>query len=310
MLPIRKTDETSLIAATFTPMLPGGHLDLGKIPGMVNRLIQEGITGLFACGGTGEGNSLTSAERKATAEAHVKAAAGRVPVIIQVGHNCLLEARDLAAHAAAIGADGIAAISPTYNKPESPEALVDCLELIASGAPELPFLYYHFPQRTGLNLDIPTFLQYSVSRLPSLQGVKFSDTRLFDLQACREVANGRYLIFYGVDEMLLSGLAAGACGGIGSTFNFAAPLFKRIITAFDQNDDVTAMQAQALAAKMIRVILSYGGLSAQKAVMEFINADCGPIRLPNVSLSANAVNEMRYELEAIGFFDWARPKEK
>lgn len=262
--------------------------------------------GLFVCGGTGEGVSLTREERRASAEAHVQAAAGRVPVIIHVGQNSLLEAQNLAAHAAAIGANAIAAMAPTYFKPDSLASLVDCLKVITAGAPDLPFIYYHFPHKTGLTLDVASLLQQSADQLPSLMGVKFTDAKLFDLQACLEVENGRYKVFFGWDEMMLSGLAAGAHGAIGSTYNFAAPLYKRIIAAYERGDHASARRHQALAVQMVRVILSYGGLAAQKAVMALIDSDCGPTRLPNASLSAEAVKQMCHDLEVIGFFDWAR----
>lgn len=300
------TTATQLIAATFTPMRPDGQLDLDRVPGMVDRLIAEGLTGLFVCGGTGEGFSLMAAERKVVAEAHVRAAAGRVPVIVHVGHNSLFEAQDLAAHAAAIGAEAIAAMAPTYTRPNSLETLIECLRTVAAGAPGLPLIYYHFPQRTGLNLDMAALLERAGSELPTLAGVKFTDAQLFDLQACREAANGRYQIFFGWDEMLLSGLGAGAQGAIGSTYNFAAPLYRRIIADFERGDYSAALRGQALAARMVRVILAYGGLAAQKAVMTLIGSDCGPTRWPNVSLSAEAIRRLGLALEAIGFFTWAR----
>ena len=107
---------SGLIAATFTPMKEDGRLDLAKIPNVVEKLISEGINGLYVCGGTGEGASLTSDERKATANAFIQAASGRVPVIVQVGHNSLFEAQQLATHAARTGASAISAITPTFFK--------------------------------------------------------------------------------------------------------------------------------------------------------------------------------------------------
>ena len=79
-------------------------------------LLGNNISGLYVCGSTGEGMSLSTSDRKAIAEASVEAAAGRVPVIVQVGHNSLAEARHLAEHAAEIGADMISATCPSYFK--------------------------------------------------------------------------------------------------------------------------------------------------------------------------------------------------
>ena len=88
-----------LIAATYTPLDDNGSLNPALVAPMVEHLLQNGINGLYVCGSTGEGMSLSSDERKAVAEAYVQATDGRIPVIIQVGHNSLAEARQLAAHA-------------------------------------------------------------------------------------------------------------------------------------------------------------------------------------------------------------------
>ena len=70
--------------------------------------LSDGIDGFYVCGSTGEGPSLTVDERKAVARAYIDAAAGRVPVVVQVGHNSVVEAAELARHAQDAGADVVA----------------------------------------------------------------------------------------------------------------------------------------------------------------------------------------------------------
>ncbi len=298
---------TGLIAATFTPMDNSGQLALGIVPTIVNQLISEGVAGLYVCGGTGEGVSLTNAERKLTAEAFVTAANGRVPVFVQVGQNSLYAAQELAQHAAEIGADGISAITPTYFKPGSIKALIDSLKIITDGAPDLPFIYYHFPAKSGLPLDLPDFVEQAATKLPSLFAVKFTDSKLHDLQAVLAVTNGRIKVFFGTDEMLLGGLAAGASGGIGSTYNFAAPLYVKLIQAWQNGDLAEAQRLQALSVKMVRTFVPFGGIEGQKAMMGMVGLECGPARLPLNTLSAEAIDQLRSNLQEAGFFDWGRP---
>ncbi|MEM7111063.1 MAG: dihydrodipicolinate synthase family protein [Chloroflexota bacterium] len=303
---------TGLIAATFTPMQENGRLDLDAIPAVVDQLINEQVQGLYVCGGTGEGVSLSTAERQATVEAFIAAAAGHIPVIAQVGHNSLMEAKALAAHAAAVGADAISAIPPLYFKPDSIDTVLDCLAEITSAAPDLPFIYYHIPPKTGLTFDLPSMLEQCPERLPSLVGVKYSDSRIDTLQACLMVGagddgdNGRYRFYFGSDEQLLGGLTAGVVGAIGTTYNFAAPLYQRIIEAQPRGDYETARQQQALTVKMVRTIHKYGGIPAHKAVMSLIGLHGPTCRLPNQTLSTAALAALKQDLEAIGFFDWAR----
>lgn len=295
-----------LIAATFTPMDENGRLDLNKVPRAVEQLIAEKVQGLYVCGGTGEGASLTIDERKATAEAFIVAANGRIPVIIQVGHNSLFEAKGLAKHAAEAGADAISAIPPTYFKPESPESALACLSTITAGAPDLPFIYYHIPTKTGLTFDMVSFLEMAEERLPSLTAVKFTDARIDLLMACMGVGNGRYDFYFGWDEMMLTGLNAGAKGAIGTTYNFAAPLYQRVFEAQQSSDFKTATKYQNLAVKMVRTIHRHGGIPAHKSMMEIIGLYGPTCRMPNQTLSKSTINQLKVDLEEIGFFEWGR----
>ena len=110
---------TGLIAATFTPMKADTGLNLPAIAPIVDRLVADGVRGMYVCGSTGEGPCLSVAERKAVLDAHLEAANGRIAVVAQVGHDSLVEAEDLASHAAAAGADAISAVPPYYFKADS-----------------------------------------------------------------------------------------------------------------------------------------------------------------------------------------------
>ena len=112
-----------LIAATFAPCAADGSLAAERVGPIVDPLVAEGISGLFVSGTTGEGASLTFEERCTIAAAYVDAAAGRLPVLIQVGRESLHEARALAEQAQSIGADGISAAAPTFFKPKDEATL-------------------------------------------------------------------------------------------------------------------------------------------------------------------------------------------
>ena len=296
---------SGLIPAVFTPMRPNGDVDLDQILAVTDQLINEGVSGLYVCGSTGEGPSLTREERMAVAKAYVKAAAGRVPVLVQVGHNSIREAQLLAEHAQAIGADAISAVPPSYFKVASLDNLFDILAELLAAAPDMPFYYYNIPHLTNANVDIVALLEQAGERLPSLVGVKYSSSTVYELQECTAVADGRYNLLFGSDEMLLSGLVAGAHGAVGSTYNFAMPLYNRVVAAFQAGDIEEAMRNQALAARMVRHILPYGS-PALKTMMKFIGLDCGPARLPQISLTATQEMELHATIEEIGFFDWGR----
>jgi N-acetylneuraminate lyase len=297
-----------IVPAVFTPMQPDGSLNLGRVPAIVEFLIQEKVSALYVCGSTGEGPSLTSEERRLVAEAYIRAAADRLPVIVQIGHNSLKQARALAAHAQQIGAAAISAVPPSYFKIYSLDQLICCLEEIADGAPELPFYYYHIPRLTDAEIDLVEFLRIGSDRLPTLNGVKYSNFKIFELQACTALEEGRFNMLFGSDEMLLSGLVGGAQGAVGSTYNFAASLHRSIFAAYRRGDIVKAQHLQGQSVEMIQPLNRFGSptsnLPAFKALMQIIGLDCGPIRLPHITLSAEQSENLRSAMEAIGFFEW------
>ena len=293
-----------LVAATFTPLRNDGTLNLQQVGPVVDRLLRLGVGGLYVCGSTGEGISLTGDERRHVADAHVKAARGRVPVVVQVGHNSLHEARQLAAHAQDVGADAVSANAPSYFKISSTRSLVDCMQEVASGAPNLPFYYYHIPHLTGANFDMIEFLQRASEALPNLVGIKYTAPTVHEYQACLEWNERQFDVLWGSDEMLLSALAVGAKGAVGSTYNIAAPLYRRIIDAFEQGDWDTARHCQLLSIQMIRVIYQWPFHAAMKEVLQWLGLDCGPCRLPHPRLTREEAKQLRADLESIQFFDW------
>jgi len=299
---------TGLIAATFTPMRADGSLWLEQVPAIVEALEGAGVTGLYVCGSTGEGMSLSGQERRAVAEAYVQAAKGRFKTIIQVGHNALAEARELAAHAQEIGADAISAAAPSYFKIDSVEALADCVAEVGAGAPELPFYYYHIPVLTGVAVDMVELLPLAAGRTPNLAGMKYTAPTVHEFQACLELDGGRFDVVWGCDEMLLSALAVGARGAIGSTYNFAAPLYGRVMAAFGQGDLAAARRWQLLSVQMVNVMKRYPFLTAMKRVMAMVGVDCGPCRLPQGRLDGAQEKQLKGDLDALGFFDWAQPE--
>lgn len=292
-----------LIPAAVTPMTADGGIAWERIPVYADWLVREGVDGVFLNGTTGEGQSLTVAERMQVVEHWQRALAGRLPVVVHVGHTALGDAQTLAAHAAKVGVAGIAALAPYFFKPAIGELVAFCRE-VAAAAPATPFYYYHLPALTGVNVPVATFFEQTVGIIPTLAGVKFTYEDLLDLQnALRFGLN----VLFGRDEILLAGLALGCSAAVGSTYNVAAPLYKRIFAAYRRGDLPAAQAEQRRAAQFITVMVRHGGLPALKAMLMMVGMDCGPTRLPLRRLTAEQVRQLETELRKIGFFEWARP---
>jgi len=291
-----------LVAATFTPMHPDGSLRFEQIGPLVEHLTGQGLAGLFLCGSTGEGASLTTRERKQVVEAFVRATDGRLPILVHVGHNSLSEARDLAQHAAEIGADAIALAPPNYFPLGGAEAIASVLEHVAEAAPKTPLYYYHIPKLTRVEVDVRELLDIAATRIPSLQGVKYSDASPDILQTLVADYGDRINFLFGVDEMLMSGMVTGAHGAVGSTYNFIGPLFGRVLAALEVGDLATARELQEQATRLILKIVGYApALASLKHMLKLSGVDCGPPRLPLRALSAEAAVALEADVRALGF---------
>jgi len=293
-----------LIAAPPTPMRADGSLNLSAVDKLYRMLVANGVRGAFVCGTTGEGMSLTVQERRRAAQRWRELAEGNFVVLVHVGHNCLHDCRALAAHAQQIGAHGIALMAPGFFKPSCLDDLVLFCADVAACAPDLPFYYYHMPAMSGVSTPVADFLGATADRIPTLAGAKFTYEDLLDYGRCLVLDGGRFDMLFGRDEILLSALALGARGAIGTSYNFAAPLYRRIMEAYDAGDMATAQAEQSRAREMVALLYRSGGLAAVKPIMQMIGLDCGPPRLPLHRLDASECARLHDGLEGVGFFEY------
>lgn len=293
------------IAAPFTPMFDNGEVNLDLISDYAGFIKRNGPDGVFICGSSGEGALLTVDERMAVAEKWVAESHGELKVIVHTGGTSVKEQQKLAAHALKIGAWGIAAMAPAFLPPRRIEELVTYCKAIASSAPELPFYYYHAPQLNNFNLSVVEFLMAAEKEIPNLAGVKFTDLNMFEFDKCRYLANGKYEMLWGFDEMFLDGLAFGNKAGVGGTYNHCFSLYQDMITAFANNDLATCQELQHKSHEFCDILGKYrGNIMGGKRIMKLIGLDCGPNRIPLQNLSENEEKELVKDLEAIGFFDF------
>jgi N-acetylneuraminate lyase len=296
-----KSRLNGLIAAPFTALKPDGSLNLDLIKEQAKALVANGVQGAFVCGTTGEGFSLSTTERMQVAERWTEVAPKELKIIVHVAQNSMSESQELAAHAAKIGAYAIASVGPTFFRPPTIEQLVDFCDPVAQAASGLPFYYYHMPVMTGVNFPMIEFLRVGAKRIPNLAGIKFTDENLMSYAQCLNFEDGRFNILFGRDEILLAALALGANGAVGSTYNYMAPIYQNVISAFRAGDLQSAQRWQMLSIQIIAVMARYGGLPAGKAMMKMVGLDCGPVRSPLRNLSPDEVDAFRKDLERVGF---------
>ena len=295
-----------LVAAVVTPMNAKGDLDLSVVPRVVDYLASKGITGIYIAGSTGEGMSLTDEERRGVAEAYVGAAKGRMKSFVQVGHNSLRASADLAGHAESIGADAVSATPTGYFKVSGEAELVEGLLPIVEAAPKTPFYYYHIPFLSGVNLDPIKLTDISMDRLPTFCGIKYSDgASLHNLSLLESVAPGLEFLS-GSDEAYLMSVAQGYKAAVGSTYNYAAPIYNNVRKSLSVGDFKRAQVWQKHALEMITAMFETCGRSSLKVMMQMVGIDCGPVRRPIDPASPDQIIALRKRLDTMGWFEWIK----
>jgi len=291
----------------LTPFDATGELNLAAVEPHAALLVRDGVAGVFVGGTTGEFPSLTFEERLAITARWAAALKGSaVRVVVHVGANCLTDAKQLAVHAQSVGAAAIAAVAPSYFKPRSLDVLIQWCAELAAAAQETPFYFYDIPHLTGVSFPMAEFLEQAPSRVPTLAGVKFTNLDLMMFQRLLRVGAGRFDVLYGFDEQLLAAVVLGAKGAVGTSYNFAAPLYKRLLAAAAAGDFAAARAEQFRGVELIGLMQKYGFLAAAKELMRLRGVDLGGVRLPNIPLTAEQATAFRGELGASGLLEGER----
>lgn len=294
-----------LIAAPFAPMHESGELNYEIIPGYCQFLDKNRISGIFINGSTGEGVSLTQNEKVKTTEAWTAAARNtNLRVINLVSGTSHAECSEMAQMSQTIGVDAIAIIAPYYFKPAGARQLAEYCAKIAESVPNLPVYFYHIPVLTGVNIAMNDFLQEATAIIPNLVGIKYTHEDFMDFLSCLNFNNGKYEILAGRDENLLSALVLGARGAVGSTFNYAAPLYLALIDAYDRGDHALARALQQKANDMIRLLPKYGGIGTGKAFMRHIGFEFGHFRSPVKNIDKSQYKAFEADVELLNMNEW------
>jgi N-acetylneuraminate lyase len=129
-----------------------------------------------------------------------------------------------------------------------------------------------------------------------------------DFLSCINFKNGKYDMLWGRDENMLPALALGTKASVGSTVNYAAPLYYKLIDAFNNGDLASAQSLQQQSIDMIRLLGKYGGIATGKAYMKLIGVDCGEFRLPVKNMSAEEFTAFKKDVAQLEFSSFCSQK--
>ena len=272
--------------AMATPLTADGlQVNLPVVDQLIDFLIVAGVKGLFVGGTTGEGILLETEQRRRLHERAMKAIAGRVPALIHVGANTTAESVALAAHAQAIQADAIVAVTPSFY-PMTDAALAGYFGDLAAAAPGTPLLAYDIPHM-AVNGVSPALLASLARDLPAFAGIKTSNQ---DAQAIRRLTDATpagHIVLAGNERIALGSLALGASGLISGLSTAVPEPFVRLTAAFFRGDLAAAQDQQRRINAMLDLIPAGVRIGALKSLLDQRGIDAGPPVPPRPALSAD-----------------------
>lgn len=278
-----KTKEQlgGLYAASVTAYDASGAIDKAAMQKVMQRNLNEGGTGLFVGGSSGECFMLTEPERVQCFEA-AAALKDSATLIAHVGAIGTDEAVRYTKAAMALGFDFVASTAPFYYS-FSPKQVCRYYYDLCDAA-HAPVLIYNFPGNTHCEFDLSSPDYVELLKSGAILGVKQTNYNLFQLERMMNL-NPDLIAFNGYDETMLAGKALGAIGSIGSTFNMMMPHYKKIFDLYDENKHAEALVLQHKANNCMETMCRVGLISAIKYVLGTQGCPVGEARRPFTPLN-------------------------
>ena len=217
---------TGSTTALITP-LKNGKLDEQTYAKLIKRQIDNGINAVCPVGTTGESATLTHEEHKRCIDIAVEVTKNtNAKVLAGAGSNATAESIEIAKHAQKCGVDAIFSVSPYYNKP-SQEGLYQHYKAIAQAVPELPFMLYNVPGRTGVDIQADTVIRLfdDVKNIYGIKEATGSLERTVELLSRRPELK----VFSGDDAIDFPILANGGAGITSVTSNLLPDLKSELV---------------------------------------------------------------------------------
>ncbi|MBF6604988.1 MAG: dihydrodipicolinate synthase family protein [Chloroflexi bacterium] len=298
----RQVDWQGIFPAVLTIFDRSGRIDDTAMATHIDRLVNEGATGLVVGGTSGEFILLDDVERVRVIEIAVAAAGGRVPVIAGTGYASTAQTVSVTRRAAAIGADGAIVILPYFLRPTEPEVM-DHFAAVGRASP-IPVMLYNNPANSAAPaLEVPRIHALFAAGL--LQAVKSTFPTVHEVHELRAELPPEFRVFYGSFMAPLEALAGGADGWISGILNVATPdavAMRRAMCVGDL-DGARAAWRRILPIKLLytrQQVGPAGDLPIYRAILHLRGLEGGASRSPVHDLSTDQVRVVRELLHPIG----------
>jgi 4-hydroxy-tetrahydrodipicolinate synthase len=286
-----------VLPAIITPFKrnPSMSLDLPGLEENIGFLLSCGIHGIVPCGSTGESATLTFEEHEKVIDVTVSKVNGKIPVLAGTGSNNTAEAVRLTKAAKDIGADGVLAISPYYNKPNR-AGLIKHYHKLADL--DIPVIVYNVPSRTGQNLEPDLIAE--LAQHPNIWGVKEASGNIGQIsRIIEETQDDDFIVISGDDNITLPIMALGGAGVISVAANVDP---KRMVEMYDAlllGDYQKALVLNFALSPLFRSMFIDTNPIPVKNAVELMGMAAGPVRLPLSELDAQKTAALKAVLATI-----------
>lgn len=271
--------------AIVTPFTADGiAIDQARLAEQIVFQAEGGVSGIVACGTTGESPTLEDDEHRLVVETAVQIGHSRgMQVLAGAGSNCTRHAVDLQRLAFDLGADASLQVAPYYNKP-SQEGLYRHFMTIADCCP-LPMMLYNIPGRCGVAINPETVAR--LARHPNIVAIKEATGSMDSASEIRQRCS--ITILSGDDSLTLAFAGCGSSGVVSVVSNLMPARMQSLCDAFLGNDFARAQQIHREIFPLSKGLLSLDVNPVPlKAAMRLLGRDSGAVRLPLVEASKEA----------------------
>lgn len=284
-------DIKGIIVPICTPFNEDESLNLKELEIQINRMIDEGIDGIFCFGTNGEGYILNGKEKEEVLKTAVRVVNGRVPVYAGTGCISTKETIEQSLMAKKAGADILSIITPSFAK-ASQEELYRHYKTIAE-AVDMPILLYNIPARTGNALEPETVKE--LSKIPNIVGAKDSSGDFDNLKAYIAISkeNPNFKVLSGNDSLILDSLIEGGAGAIAGCANVYPHTLASIYDLFIEGKLEEARIVQNSIASF-RAVFKYGNPNTiVKKAVNLSGYPVGECRAPFNGLSSEGLTSLK-----------------
>ena len=286
-----------IIPPILTPMNDDESINEAELRNQVNRMIDAGVSGVFALGTNGEAYALSHKEKVQVMKIVVDETKGRVPVYAGTGCPTTKETITLSKEAEEIGADILSVIVP-YFAAASQDELYAHYKAVA-GSVKIPVVLYNIPARTG-NALAPATVARLAKDVPNIMGAKDSSGNFDNMKQYIELTTDigkEFSVLSGNDSLILPAMMFGGKGGIAGCANVFPRTMVEIYEAFTVGDIERAKKVQD-SIRIFRNCFKYGNPNTiVKMAAGLLGYNVGPCRRPFSSITPEGLEALKKTLE-------------